>query len=168
MKKSGLINLICSLLAIVVLAVAVLLVMVFNGLLIVGSNELVITSSSSIAIYDGNALTDKGWRLIKGELKEGHRLSVTVSGSQTGVGISENYVTATVLNKDGVDVSKEYNIVYKPGSLNVRSREIIINANSDMKLFDGQALTNSGYTLSAQSSLVQGHELTVNIEGSIT
>ncbi|MBR5439436.1 MAG: hypothetical protein IKV61_04390 [Clostridia bacterium] len=168
MKKRGIINLICSLLSLVVLATSVLIILVFNGLLVVESNELIISSSSSIATYDGTALTDKSWRLIKGELKSGHRLSVTVSGSQMGVGISENYVTATVLNKDGVDVSKEYNIVYKPGSLNVKAREITINANSYMKLYDGAPLNSDGYNLSMQSSLVKGHELVAEVSGTIT
>ena len=168
MKKSILINLICSLLTVTVLAVSVLLYLAFNGLLVVESKEIVIASSSSIATYDGTPLTNKDWRLVKGDLKKGHRLSVVVNGSQTTVGISENFVVAKVLNSEGVDVSKEYNIVYNPGSLNVKAREITINAQSAMKLYDQTPLLAETYTLSAQSSLVKGHELKVEVTGSQT
>ena len=106
MKRSGLINLICSLIAAVVLIIGALMVLVFNDVITVEKEELVISSPSAIATYNGKALTDNGWRLIEGELKDGHRLSVNVTGSQTGVGISENHISAVVLDKSGVLTSE--------------------------------------------------------------
>lgn len=168
MKKSVLVNLICSLIAVVVLMLAVVLIMVFTGVFGIEPQRLVISSASSIAVYDGEPLTDSGWHLLEGELKEGHRLSVTVSGSQTNVGISENYVSAIVLDENGADVSEDYKIEYKPGSLNVKQRSIHITAGSDMKIYDGTALTFNGYTVESALSLISKHELSVTVDGSIT
>lgn len=168
MKKSVLINLICSLIAVVVLMLAVILVMVFTDVVSVEPEKLVISSASAISTYDGEALTDSGWNLVEGELKEGHELKVTVSGSQSGVGISENYVIATVVDETGADVSEDYNIEYRPGALNVKPRNIRIIADSEIKLYDGTPLTSDKYKIESSLSLLPSHTVEVTIEGSIT
>lgn len=168
MKKAGLINLICSLIAVTVAIIAVMLTMIFTDIISAEPGHLVISSASATASYNGSALTDSGWRLLDGELEEGHRLSVTVSGSQTSVGISENYVSAKVLDEDGVDVSDMYKIEYRPGALNVKARAINITAASDMKAYDGTPLTADRYTVESAISLLPGDELEVTVAGSIT
>ena len=138
MKRSGLISLICSLVAVMVLCLSVVLILVFTNVIDVVSEELVISSASATATYDGETLIDQDWSLLKGELQENHRLSVVVSGSQTNVGMSENYIFAKVIDNDGNDVSDDYNIVYEPGTLSVKQRAITVTADSKMKLFDGR------------------------------
>ena len=168
MKRTGLVNLICSLVAVAVLCLAVVLVLVFTDVINVVPEELVISSSSAVTTYDGKALVDDGWSLLEGELKKGHRLSVTVGGSQTNVGISENFIIATVYDENGADVTGDYKLVYKPGALNVKPRAMTLIAHSDLKLYDGEPLTKDEYHIEMPSSLVSGHSLVVTVEGSIT
>lgn len=168
MKKSGLISLICSMLLVIVLALAAVFTMIFTGVFSAEREKLVISSSSAMAVYNGEALTDRGWHLVEGNLKSGHSLSVNVSGSQTGVGISENYISAKVLDKKGADVSGDYSIEYRPGALNVKPRSMTVVAGSEMKAFDGTPLTCDEYELESGISLVDGETLFVDIEGEIT
>ena len=168
MKKSGLITLICSMILIIVLALAAVFAMIFTGVVSAEREKLVISSSSAMAVYNGEPLTDRGWHLVEGNLKTGHSLSVNVSGSQTGVGISENYISAKVLDKNGADVSGDYAIEYRPGALNVKPRAMTVIAASKMKTFDNTPLTCDDYELESAISLVDGDSMLVDIEGEIT
>lgn len=168
MKRTALINIICSMVAAVIMVIAVMLVMVYADVFDVEPKKLVLSSASTTVIYNGQTVTDKGWQLNEGSLKEGHSLTVNVSGAQTNVGMSENHISARVLDENGVDVTEDYNIEYKPGVLNVKSRDIGIVADSAMKLYDGTPLESDKYTLDSALSLVSTHTLDVVIEGSIT
>lgn len=168
MKRTGLINLICSLIAVAVVAITVTLVLVFGGAIAGEKNTIVISSANATATYNGKELTDHTWTLAEGELREGHRLSAKVTGSQKNVGISENYVIATVKDKEGNDVSDEYNIIYRPGTLNVKARQITITAESDMKEFDGKPLAATEYKLEPSIALISGHTLSVTVFGSLS
>ena len=150
------------------IAITVLLVLIFNRMNSPESNTLVISTASSSAAYSGEALTDDRWSLLEGELKEGHKLSVTVTGSQTNVGKSENSVTAKVKDKTGADVTSEYTLVYRPGSLTVKARSLTISASSAMKPYDGIPLLDSTYTVENPSVLVEGATLEVVVSGEIT
>ena len=177
MKRAGLINLICSLIVVISLTIAGIATVVIGKAIAEESDgapslfergNLVLSSASATTIYSGKKLTNSAWELLEGQLKSGHKLYVTVSGSQTGVGISENHIVATVKDDDGVDVTDQYNIEYRPGALNVRARTITINAESDMKVYDGTPLVADGYKLESKSSLLSGDILRVSVEGSIT
>ena len=136
-----------------VLAIGAVFAMIFTGVFSVERERLVISSSSAIATYNGEALTDRGWHLVEGNLKEGHSLSVNVSGSQTNVGISENYISAKVVDKKGADVSGDYKIEYKPGALNVKPRPITLTAKSAETVYDGTPLTAETYSSARSASL---------------
>lgn len=168
MKRSGLISLICSLVAVMVLCLSIVLVLIFTDVIRVVPEELIISSASASGTYDGEALTDQNWSLMKGELKKGHRLSVVVSGSQTNVGVSENYVFATVLDDNGADVTEDYKIEYRPGALNVKARDITLTADSKMKVYDGEPLTANGFNIESPISLVSSHVIDAIVEGTIT
>lgn len=167
-KRTTLISLICSMVATIVLVVGVLFVMFITDESNREQRELVITSASAVAIYNGEPLRAGDWNLSEGELKEGHTLSVNVTGVQSNVGLSENYISATVLDENGADVTDDYTIKYRPGTLNVKERDICIIADSAMKLYDGEPLTADGYTLESSLSLIADHTLEVIVEGSIT
>ena len=168
MKRTGLVNLICSLIALAVVMIAVIVVMMFCGSVKQDKPELVISSANATAIYSEIPLKDDSWELIDGKLLEGHRLVVNVSGVQFNPGISENYISAAVKDEKGNDVTRKYNITYKPGTLNVKARPITIIAESDMKLYDGAELIASEYTVDSTVSLLPGHSLNVGVGGAIT
>ncbi len=83
--------------------------------------ELTITANSSEKVYDGTALTEGGYGITAGSLKEGHTLvSVTVTGSRTAAGSSANVASAAVIQDTGdTDVTAEYAITYADGALTV-------------------------------------------------
>ena len=168
MKRTALISLICSMLAAVVLMIGILFAIIIGDGDGLERRKLVVSSASAAAIYNGETLSDNKWHLSDGELKEGHTISVNVTGSQKNVGISENYCTATILDKNGVDVTEDYDIEYRPGILNVREREICLVAESDMKMYDGEPLTAQKYTLMSAISLLPTDTIEATVEGSIT
>ena len=92
MKKSKLIITLGALILGVILILAVLLAMILSALL--GQKVLlVITTESYEAVYDATPLTYHKWSLAEGNLKNGHTLYVTVTGTQTDVGQCENTVS---------------------------------------------------------------------------
>lgn len=93
------------------------------GTLEVTPREITLTASSAEKSYDGTALTDSGYTL-SGELCEGDTLTVTVVGSQTNVGRSDNVIkTALVLDRAGNDVTANYRISCQSGVLTVKYPE---------------------------------------------
>lgn len=90
------------------------------GTLELTPREITLTAASAEKVYDGIALTDGGYTL-SGELADGDVLSVTVVGSQTNVGRSDNAIkTALVLDREGKDVTANYRIVCVGGTLTVK------------------------------------------------
>jgi hypothetical protein len=140
-----------------------------NGTLTVTAREIEITAASDSKVYDGTPLTNDGYSITDGTLADGHSLaSVTVTGSQTDVGSSDNVPSNAVIMDNGTDVTANYDITYVNGTLTVTAREIEITAASDSKVYDGTPLTNSGYNMTA-GSLAPGHSLaSVTVTGSQT
>lgn len=128
---------------------------------------LTITADSDSKIFDGTELTKDSYTLT-GNLAEGDSItSVTVNGSQTEVGNSENVPNgACIVNAGGVDVTAHYFITYISGTLEVRAREVTITAGSAEKVYDGEALTTDTWT---STELAEGDYIqTVKITGSQT
>lgn len=168
MKRTALVNIICSLLAVIILMLGTSVVLVMTGVIDLRVRTIVLSSGSATQAYDGHALTNDEWTLTQGELKDGHMLVVEVTGSQTEVGISENHIYAKVVDEDGKDVSADYEIEYKPGILKVKERPIVAVADSALKIYDGTPLTAPTYSLESTSSLLSNHKIIATVEGSIT
>ena len=167
MKKSTLIITLCALVAVAGAVLAIVIGIVFTDIVDKESNDLVISSASAVGIYNAEPLSDERWALHSGTLKTGHTLDVKVSGSQTDVGICQNALDVKVYDKNGRDVTKEYDLVLKPGTLNVKHRAIGVIAESDVKMYDGQPLVAEDYTLDSSLALVHGHRLEVVVLGNI-
>jgi hypothetical protein len=92
-----------------------------NGTLEVTRRALEITAASDSKEYDGTALANSGYSITDGSLAAGDTLeSVTVIGSQTVVGSSDNVLgNAVIKNGSDVDVTDSYNITYVNGTLEV-------------------------------------------------
>lgn len=168
MKRTALVNIICSLLAVMILMLGAAVVLVLTGVIDLKVRTIEISSGSSTKIYDGDPLTNDEWSLTKGELKEGHMLVVEVTGSQTNVGISENHAYAKVVDENGKDVSADYDIEYNLGILKVKERPIIAIADSAVKIYDGTPLTAPTYSLESTVALLPEHKIIATVEGSIT
>ena len=116
-----------------------------NGTLEVTQKAVTITADGDTKVYDGTALTKSTYTntaLATGDQIE----SVTVTGSQTVVGTSNNVPSAAVIKHGETDVTASYNITYANGTLEVTQKALTITAESDTKVYDGTPLTKSTYT----------------------
>lgn len=133
-------------------------------------------------VYDGTPLTKHEINVEQGIANEGlvsdHYISLRFTGSQTDAGQSVNTIdeeNTKVLTLAGSikDVTANYDVKYNydEALLVVKQRPITITANSDEKDYDGDPLTNNGYTVSeytTESGLIPGQILTAEVEGSQT
>ena len=99
---------------------------VTDGFLKITKREVEFTANSASKAYDGKALTDDGYTLTDGSLAENQNETVTVVGSQTLVGSSDNEITevrivagGTVTRALGEDVTDNYAITTIKGTLTV-------------------------------------------------
>jgi len=105
----------------------------------IGKKAVTVTADSDSKIYDGTALTKNTYTstvLAEGDVIE----SVTVTGSQTEVGSSDNVPGAAVIkNANNVDVTDCYSITYVNGTLTV-------NACQSSEAVIALAIPTEGYT----------------------
>lgn len=144
-----------------------------RGKLQIYVRELNITTESLTKIYDGTSLSSKGEKTysLEGELIKGHRLkNVTMQGSQTNVGKSQNLCIAQIVDELDRDVTHLYKINFEFGILTVDARSIIITASSASKVFDQTPLKNPDYFVTTLEGepLGQGDQIKVEIIGSQT
>ena len=124
---------------------------------------IIITASSANKTYDGTALTKNTYTsegLATGDSID----SVTVTGSQTNAGSSDNVPSEAVIKRSGVDVTENYEITYANGALTVNPRTVVL-------AWEETALT---YTGSAQApavtitNKVDGDKVNVTVTGAKT
>ncbi len=106
------------------------------------ADEVVLTAGSATKVYDGTPLTNK---TFTDNLPDGFKAAVTVSGSITDAGKTDNTITAYKIMKDGEDVTDQFDkITTVNGTLTVNKRDVTITSESAAKEYDGQPLTNAG------------------------
>ena len=168
-KKARFTTIICTVLMCIIVAAAFMLIRVLATMSTDGLPKLVFSSESLDAKYDGAKLTGPKWSLDSGELKEGHEAVVTVSGAQVNAGESQNYIAVRIVDEKGKDVTSEYDIELKPGTLTVKHVTLMIMSDNNSKVYDGTPLTDDGYTIiSGERDLPPQCELKLDITGSIT
>ncbi len=91
------------------------------GKLSITPATLTITADSNSKVYDGEALTDDGWQdTAPVGLKGTDEVdSVTVTGTQTLVGTSDNTASSAVVKNGENDVTADYKITYFKGTLTI-------------------------------------------------
>ena len=139
-----------------------------KGELEVTARAITITADSDKKVYDGKKLS-KGTVTTTSALAEGDKIdSVTVTGSQTTVGKSDNVPSgAKIVNAAGEDVTANYKITYAKGELEVTARAITITADSDKKVYDGKKLSKG--TVTTEPALAEGDKIdSVTVTGSQT
>ena len=182
MRRLGLIKLLCSLIILIALSAAVIVSVVLGKAILADARSgdgtesslssfekgsLVILSSSASATYNGTPLMSNSWELLSGELKAGHKIFVTVSGSQMGAGSSENHFNVVIRDEKDKDVTSQYNIDKIPGTLTVKPRSLTIKAGDASKCYDNTPLTTDKYIL--KTPLLDGDIMgEVIVSGSIT
>jgi len=109
-----------------------------------------ITAASVKRAYDGTALINLDYEVenlpIGYTLTANPEESQIVEGSQTNAGLSDNIINkANIIiynDNTGKDVTDEFYIDAKKGTLTVTPRVVTMTSASDSKPYDGTALTN--------------------------
>ena len=122
-----------------------------DGTLSITPRPTTITANDTTKEYDGTPLTENGWNdtpptnLVSTDAVE----SVTVTGSQTVVGTSDNVPSNAVIKRGSEDVTQNYAITYANGTLEVtnNTKEIVITSASDSWVYDGETHTKPVYTV---------------------
>ena len=92
-----------------------------DGTLEITKAPLTVTAKSAEKVYDGKALTANTCE-VKGSLAKGHKISATVTGSQTQIGSSKNKASnVKIFDANGNDVTSNYEITYVEGTLTVKA-----------------------------------------------
>ena len=143
-----------------------------DGTLTVTKNTqaITITADSASKQYDGTPLTNDSYTVSNDVIGIFDRLIVEVEGSQTDVGSSPNRVVSYKVVCNGEDVTEYYTFATPvDGTLTVTKveGEIIVEADSASKEYDGTPLTSNDFTVN-EDILVAGDELVVEIAGSQT
>ncbi len=112
-----------------------------SGTVTITVRPISITADSNSKVYNGLPLTDNGYILSLGTLASGDSIfSVTVTGSQTNVGTSDNIASAAVIKDGGVDVSANYAVTYVKGTLTVtKATGEILNISNYNDIYDSDA-----------------------------
>lgn len=137
-----------------------------KGTLTVTPRPVTLTSGGGEKKYDGTPLTNSTVTVGGSGFVAGEGATYNVTGSQTDKGSSKNWFTYTLTEGTKAD---NYTITQEYGELVVTKNTSVINitAKSANKTYDGQALTDNGYTFT-QGVLVDGDVLQAVVEGSQT
>ena len=135
------------------------------GTLTVTNAKITVTAPSAEKVYDGTALTADGLVPAVEGLPDGFEVACTYSGSQTDAGSSDSVVETCKVTKGGADVTTNFNITTKPGTLTVTTAKIAVTADSDEKVYDGMALEADSVTV---TGLGDDFDYTSTVEGSRT
>ena len=127
-----------------------------------GSHPIALKSAEKV--FDGTPLTSGHCDVVDGSVAPGETLRYESTGTQTLAGQSVNYISVSILDKDGNDTSNQYEILYRAGTLTVTPRKISIRSADATKPWDGKPLSSSGWELLA-GQLCEGHEINVKTYG---
>ena len=144
-KKSKALYIFGSALIGICLLLTIYLILIGSGAVQTRRNLLVFKACDVSKEYDGTPLVCDSYELIDGRLKNGHRVSAKFSGEQTEIGRSESDVIITVYDENGADVTDNYQIECRRGTLEVKGRLFSLKSYDYEKTFDGKTIGVSDY-----------------------
>lgn len=138
------------------------------GTLTVTPREITVCTDSAEFVYDGQTHEQLS---AKADLPEGESLVVIMNNAKiTDVGSVENTMTVIVI-RGSDNVTDNYIITYEYGTLTVTPRPVVVYITDAAKVYDGTPLTSNAFTvaehLNSKFSLVEGHVLTLETDGSV-
>ncbi|MDE5722378.1 MAG: transglutaminase-like domain-containing protein [Clostridia bacterium] len=137
-----------------------------NGTLTVTPRPVTVYALDASKIFDGAPLTCPKYGWVN--LVQNHRVSAKVTGVQIAVGSSPNAISDIAIYNGYRNVTSNYEITAKDGTLTVTQGKIIIFTGSAQKQYDGTPLTCPLYYIDENSVIPQGFTYTVNVTGTIT
>lgn len=139
-----------------VIGLIYLTIVIASGSFHMRKSKLVIETESASRAYSGMPLQESDWRLVDGELNGEHTLKVKVYGEQTSIGESPNYATVEILDAGGYDVTDQYDIELKLGTLEITRIPLTYTSDSAFKMYDGESLS-APYAVKSKGHTLRGH-----------
>ena len=132
------------------------------------SSEITIKALSASKLYDGTPLTNDKYEFTQNILVEGDELVVTIEGSQTDAGSSENAIKSYKVMRGEVDVTDFYTFgEIENGTLTVTERNVTLTSATADKPYDGTPLTRPDVTVTGDG-FAKGEGATYDVTGSQT
>ena len=133
--------------------------------------QITVEAKSDTVKYDGTEHSVSGLEEDTFEVA-GHTytvsgLSAEVSGTDAGSYTAQVTGTAVVEDADGNDVTNQFKVNRKSGTLTIEKRNVTLTSGSDEKAYDGDPLTNSEVTVSGDG-FVEGEGAEYSFTGSQT
>ena len=122
--------------------------------------------------YDGKPLQAVEWTIIDDVLK-GHSFETSIAGERTEVGEGKSNITARIIDKEGNDVTENYELVCIEGRLTVKPNTLTFQSANAEKTYDGTPLVATSengeplYEITT-GALLEGHKEIVVMTGSRT
>ncbi|MBR6365600.1 MAG: hypothetical protein IKS10_05845 [Lachnospiraceae bacterium] len=129
------------------------------GDLTIRQGYLLLASGSTTKEYDGLELTNDECRIVEGSVAPGHKLQMKAIGSIQEVGFCRNTIQAVIVDADGMDVTKLYDIQYNMGLLTINPRRLTIRTLDVTRPYYDSAVENDWSLVGG--SLLAGDVLSV-------
>ena len=141
----------------------------FDGATIkVVPKEITVITESGSLVYDGFDHSFDGCSLESGsEILEGHRLIVKSAGVIKDVETAENLLVAGVLDGNGNDVTKNYNISYIYGTIEITKRPIVITSTDLVGTYSGKP-QSANTVMSGIGELCKNHSIEATFFNTVT
>ena len=136
------------------------------GTLRVFASRITIYTGSDVKVYDGAEFSCDTFGISSGSVATGESVSAVFSTVARNVGIYENKATFSVVNAAGIDTTKNYIITVVTGTVEILERSLILSSADDSKIYDGQPLTKEEVSYLEDTTLADGHTLSVIYTGS--
>ncbi len=137
------------------------------GYININARPIELTATSQTKVYDGTPLTSEEYVISSGTLVAEHSASLEFTGSQTNVGKSDNVINASIVDSNKNDVSSNYSITTKLGTLEVTKRPITLTSKSYECVYDGLGHSYEDFDVTS-GSLVEGHIFSEVFDAEIT
>lgn len=145
-----------------IIVVAASLLTVFalyiTGAVVTEQIELVFAAEDAEKVYDGTPLYAEGYKLVSGELQEGHVPVVEYLGAQTDAGEGSSSLSVKIYDEKGFDVSNEYKIGVESGLLKVLRKDISVVLEDEKVVYNGSKVIFENYKVTS-GELVTGHRV---------
>lgn len=129
-----------------------------KGTLEITKRPITVTSADAVKIYDGTELSSAEYEITSGTIAENQSIEYSDTVTILNVGTLANTVTCTILDSEENDVTKNYEISFVEGILEITKRPITVTSSSETKVYDGIGLSSSVYEIS-DGVLVDNHSI---------
>ncbi len=150
--------------------IAILLIVLLGGLAVfftvqgiqsfnLTKTALKIKINDATKTYDGTPLTPSGYEISEGKLNDGDTIKISYDDSLTDVGSTSAGGNVTIVDKNGNDVTSNYDVDVEDGYLNVTKSNLDISIKNSTLTY-GEEFDDQSFALSPSSSLGSGDSIT--------